>query len=282
MVTPHFFRTMGIPLVEGRVFLESDRVENPSVGIISQSFARESFPDRDPVGRRLLVKDTPEGFRAIEIVGVVGDVRHASLESSAEPHLYVPYHQVPGSLLVWLAQTQFLLVRAEGDPLALGEAVRRAVHAVDPNVASAGARMSGSYLEAAAAARRFGVLLIATFASIALVMAAVGIYGVVSYTVAQRTRETGLRLALGAGARDILSLVLGEGLKRTAWGIAIGLAASFAAARGFRSLLFGVEAADPASYAGATVLLLAVTLAASIVPAFSAARLDPLRALRED
>jgi predicted permease len=282
MVTPHFFRTMGIPLVAGRAFLESDRVESPAVAIISQSFARESFPDRDPVGRQLQVKDTPEGFRSIEIVGVVGDVRHGSLESSAEPHLYVPYHQVPPSLLVWLAQTQFVLVRAEGDPLAMGEAVRRAVHAVDPDVASAGARTSGSYFAAAAAARRFGVLLIATFALIALVMAAVGIYGVVSSTVAQRTRETGLRLALGAGAGDILSLVLGEGMKRTAWGIAVGLAASFAAARGFRSLLFGVEAADPASYTGAAVLLLAVTLAASIVPALSAARLDPLRALREE
>jgi ABC-type antimicrobial peptide transport system permease subunit len=194
----------------------------------------------------------------------------------------VPYHQVPPSLLVWLAQTQFVVVRAEGDPLVLGEAVQRAVHAVDSNVASAGARLSESYLEAAAAARRFSVVLIAAFAVIALVMAVVGIYGVVSYSVAQRTRETGLRLALGARAPDILSLVLGEGLKRTAWGIAAGLVAAFAAARGFRSLLFGVEAADPATYTGVAVLLLAVTLAACFVPAWWAARLDPVQALRQD
>jgi putative ABC transport system permease protein len=282
MVTPHYFRTLGIPIVAGRGFRESDRVGQPAVAIVSESLARQSFPDRDPLGLQLLVKDTPEGFRPIEIVGVAGDVHHGSLETAPEPHLYVSYHQAPSSLLVWLAQTQFVVVRAEGDPLALGEAVQRAVHAVDSNVASAGARLSGSYLEAAAAARRFGVLLIGAFAVVALLMAAVGIYGVVAFSVSQRTRETGLRLALGAGAPDILSLVLAEGLKRTAWGIALGLVAAFAAARGFRSLLFGVETSDPATYAGVAALLLAVTLGASFVPAWWAARLDPLEALRQD
>jgi putative ABC transport system permease protein len=282
MVTPQYFRTMGIPVVAGRAFVASDRVGQPAVAIVSQSFVQQSFPNREPLGRQLLVKDTPEGFRPIEIVGVAGDVHHGSLETAPEPHIYVPYHQVPPGLLVWLAQTQFVVVRAEGDALALGEAVQRAVHAVDPNVASAGARLSGSYLEAAAAARRFSVVLIATFAVIALVMAVVGIYGVVSYSVARRTRETGLRLALGAGVPDILSLVLGEGLKRTAWGIAAGVVAAFAAARGFQSLLFGVEASDLATYAGVALLLLAVTLAACFVPAWWASRLDPVEALRQD
>jgi putative ABC transport system permease protein len=234
------------------------------------------------VGHQLLVKDTPDGFRSITIVGVAGDVRHGSLETDPEPHLYVPYHQVPQNLLVWLAQNQFVLLRAGGDPLALGEAVQRAVREVDPNVASVGARLSGSYLEAAAASRRFGLVLFAVFAAIALVMAAVGVYGVVSYTVARRTRETGLRLALGAGAPDILSLVLAEGLKRTAWGLAAGLVVALAAARFFGSLLFGVEAEDPATYLGVVVLLIAITLAASFVPAWWASRLDPLAALRQD
>ena len=282
MVTPHYFRTMGIPVVAGRAFGESDRVGQPAVAIVSESFAQQSFPGRGAIGRQLLVKDTPDGFRSVEIVGVSGDVHHGSLETAAEPHLYLPYHQVPSSLLVWLAQSQFVVVRAAGDPLALGEGVQRAVHAADPDVASARARLSGSYVEAAAAARRFSLVLIAAFAVIALVMAAVGIYGVVSYTVAQRTRETGLRLALGAGAPDILSLVLGEGLKRTAWGIAAGLVAAFAAASGFRSLLFGVEAADLATYVGVVVLLFTVTLAACFVPAWWAARLDPVQALRQD
>jgi putative ABC transport system permease protein len=282
MVTPQFFATMGIPLVGGRPFEARDRVGQPPVAIVSESFARESFPDRDPVGLQLLVKDTPDGFRPMTIVGVAGDVHHGSLETAPEPHLYVPYHQVPQNLLVFLAQNQFVLVRAEGDPLALGESVRRAVRGVDSNVASAGARLSGSYLEAASAARRFGLVLVAAFASVALVMAAVGIYGVVSYTVARRTRETGLRLALGARAPDILSLVLTEGLKRTAGGIAAGLVVAFLAARFFQSLLFGVEAADPATYVMVVALLLAVTLAACFVPAWWASRLDPLAALRQD
>ncbi len=121
MVTPLYFRTMGIPVVAGRAFGESDRVGQPAVAIVSQSFVRQSFPDRDPVGVQLLVKDTPEGFRSIEIVGVAGDVHHGSLETAPEPHLYVPYHQVPPSLLVWLAQTQFVVVRAEGAIPSLSE-----------------------------------------------------------------------------------------------------------------------------------------------------------------
>jgi hypothetical protein len=268
--------------VAGRKFDESDDPDRPAVGIVSQSLARQSFPDRDPVGHRLLVKDTPDGFRPIEIVGVAGDVRHGSLEGAPEPHLYIAYHQTRPALLVWLAQSQFLVVRAAGDPMTLGDAVRRAVHAVDPSVASVGARLSGSYLDNATAARRFSLTLLGLFAVIALAMAALGIYGVVSYSVARGTRETGLRLALGASVRDVLGGVLGEGLKRTAWGIGVGVAAALAAARAFRSLLFGVEAYDPGTYAAVVLLLVAVTLGASALPAWRAARLDPARALRED
>jgi putative ABC transport system permease protein len=282
MVTPAYFQAMGIRLVAGRAFEETDTAGRPSVAIVSQALARQSFPDRDPVGRRLLVKDTPDGFRPMEIVGVAGDVHHSSLETPPEPHLYVPYHQTHPALLVWLAQNQFLVVRAAGDPLALGEAVRRAVHAVDPGVASVGARLSGSYLEGTTAARRFSLTLVALFTATALAMAAVGIYGVVSFSVARRTRETGLRLALGAERRDILGGVVGEGLKRTAWGLALGLAAAAASARAFRSLLFGVETWDPRTYAAVVIVLVTVTLAACALPAWRAARLDPARALRED
>jgi predicted permease len=282
MVTPRYFQAMGIPLVAGRAFGEDDREGRTTVAVISQALARKSFPDRDPVGRHLLVKDNPDGFRSMEIVGVVGDVKHASLEGAAEPHLYVPYHQTNRSLLVWLAQNQFLVVRASGDPLSLANAVRHEIQAVDPNVASAGGRLSGYYVDGAAAARRFTLVLLALFAGIALVMAAVGIYGVVSYSVAQRTRETGLRLALGAGMGDILALVCGEGLRRTAAGIAAGLVAALVAARSLRSLLFGVGAADPSTYAGVILVLLAVTLAACLLPAWRAARVDPVRALRHD
>jgi putative ABC transport system permease protein len=282
MATPGYFGAMGIPIVAGRRFDETDGPDRPAVGIVSRSLARQSFPDRDPIGHRLLVKDTPGGFRPIEIVGVAGDVHHGSLEAAPEPHLYVPYHQTPPALLVWLAQNQFLIVRAAGDPLALGEALRRAVHAVDPNVASVGARLSGSYLEGATASRRFSLTLVSLFAATALAMAAIGIYGVASYTVARRTREIGLRLALGASAREVLAGVLGEGLRRTAWGLGFGLAAAVATARGLRSLLFGVEAYHTLTYAAVVLVLVAVTLTASAVLAWRAAGVDPARALRED
>jgi putative ABC transport system permease protein len=281
MVTPRFFETMGIPLVAGRGFAETDGAGSPAVGVISQALARQSFGELDPVGRRLLVNYAGE-FRPVEIVGVTGDVKHASLEAPAEPHLYVPYYQTHPKLLVWLALNQYLLVRASGEPLTLGPAVRRELRAVDPGVASLGGRLSGEFVATAAAARRFTLVLLALFAAVALLMAAVGIYGVVAYAVAQRTRETGLRLALGASAADILTLVLGEGLRRSAAGIGAGLLAALAAAHASRSLLFGVGEADPAAYAGVVVLLLAVTLAACLLPAWRAARLDPVKALRHD
>jgi putative ABC transport system permease protein len=281
MVTPRYFQAMGIPLIAGRALGEGDREGMAAVAVISQALARLSFPDRDPVGRHLLVKDNPDGFRPMEIVGVVGDVKHASLEAASEPHLYVPYHQTNRSLLVWLAQTQFLVVSTEGDPLSLASTVRREIQVVDPSVASAGGRLTGDYVEAAAAARRFSVVLLGLFAGIALLMAAVGIYGVVAYAVARRTRETGLRLALGATRSDILILVLGQGLKRTVLGCGAGLIAAFLVARSLGTLLFGVGVADLSSYAGVVALLMAVTLFACMLPAWRAARLEPVRALRD-
>ncbi len=282
LATPSYFRTMGIPVVAGRAFGDDDREEGARVAIVSQALARQSFPDRDPVGKHLMVKDTPDGFRFMEIVGVVGDVKHASLESEAQPHLYVPYHQTHRELLVWLTSNQFLVVRTAKAPLTLAEAIRRELQAVDPNVAAADVRTSGYYLDAAAASRRFSLVLLALFAGVALVMAAVGIYGVVSYTAAQRTRETGVRLALGATMGDILTLVLGEGVKRAVVGIAVGLGAAVAASRALQGLLHGVPPTDPFTYGGVIVILVAVALAASFLPAWRAARLDPLVALRRE
>jgi putative ABC transport system permease protein len=282
MVTPAYFETMGIPLLAGRTFNDDDRLDGALVAVISRSLARQSFPDRDPVGRHLLVADTPDGFRSMEIVGVAGDVKHTSLEADVLPHLYVPYHQTHRQLLVWLSNNQFLVVRAAGDPLALADSVRRELAAVDATVAAADIRTTGFYVDTASAARRFSLVLVALFAGVALVMAAVGIYGVVSYTAAQRTRETGVRLALGATMNDILAQVLGEGVKRAAVGIGLGFLAALAASRALQGLLYGVGATDPLTYASVIVVLVTVALVASFLPAWRAARLDPLTALRRE
>jgi predicted permease len=282
MATPAFFKAMGVPVLAGRAFTDDDREGGAPVVIVSRGLARQSFPDRDPLGRYLLVRDTPAGFRPMQIVGVVGDVRHTSLEADAEPHVYVPYHQTPRDLLVWLTLNQFLVVRTTGAPLAMAEAVRRELQAVDPTVAAADVRASGYYVDAATAARRFSLELLAGFAGLALVMAAIGIYGVVSYTVAQRTREIGVRIALGAEMRDIVGMVLGEGVRRTAVGVALGLAGALAASHAVRGLLYGVGATDPVTYAAVIALLLAVTIVACLLPAWRAARVSPLVALRGD
>jgi putative ABC transport system permease protein len=282
MVTPAYFRTMGIPLVAGRAFADQDRSGGAPVAIVSQSLARQSFPGRDPVGEHLLVQDTPSGFRSLEVVGVVGDLRHASLEGEAEPHLFVPYHQTHPALLVWLTQNQYLAVRTSGPPLALADAVRRELRAVDPDVAPADVRSTAQYLGRAAEARRFSLVLLALFALVGLALAAVGIYGVVSYSVSERTREVGVRLALGAAQRDILGLVLREGLRHAGAGIAVGMAAAFVATRALSSLLFGVKPTDPFTYAGVVAVLGVVAVAASLLPASQAARSSPLEALRHE
>ena len=282
MATPGYFRAMGVPLLAGRAFTDDDREGGAPVVIVSRGLARQSFPDRDPLGRYLIVRDTPAGFRPMQIVGVVGDVRHTSLEADAEPHVYVPYHQTHRDLLVWLTLNQFLVVRTTRAPLAMAEVVRRELQAVDSTVAAADIRASGYYVDAATAARRFSLELLAGFAGLALVMAAIGIYGVVSYTVAQRTREIGVRIALGAEMRDIVGMVLGEGVKRTVVGVALGLAGALAASRAVRGLLYGVGATDPVTYAAVIALLLAVTIVACLLPAWRAARVSPLVALRGD
>jgi len=282
MVTPAYFRAMGIPLVAGRAFDEEDREGGAPVAIVSQALARQSFPEENPVGQHLLVQDTTAGFRSLEVVGVVGDVKHLSLESGAEPHLYVSYHQTPADLLVWLTLNQFLVVKTVGPPLALGDPVRREVAAIDANVATADARPSGYYVENAMASRRFGLVLVSLFAALGLAMAAIGIYGVVAYSVAQRRRETGVRLALGAGTSDILGLVLKEGLRRTLIGVGAGLGAAAASTRALGSLLYGVSATEPLAYAVAAALLMSVTLLACLLPAWRAARSSPLEALRHE
>jgi predicted permease len=280
MATPGYFQTMGIPVMAGRGFTDDDREGGAPVVIISRGLARQSFPDRDPVGRYLLIRDTPAGFRPLQIVGVAGDVRHTSLEAQAEPHVYLPYHQTHRDLLVWLTNNQFLLVRTAGPALALTEAVRRELQAVDSTVAAADIRTSGYYLDNATAARRFSLELLAGFAVLALALAAIGIYGVVSYTVAQRTREIGLRMALGAAPSRVRTMVLRQVGVMTAVGGAIGLAAAIGLGHLAQSLLFQMQGYDATVLVTAAIALTLVALAAGFVPAHRASQVDPMTALR--
>jgi predicted permease len=282
LVTPEYFKTMGIPLISGRAFNDDDREGGAPVVVISRGLARQAFADRDPLGKYLLVRDAQARFRPLQIVGVAGDVRHTSLEAEVEPHAYLAYHQTHRDVLVWLTNNQFLLVRTAGPALALSEAVRRELQAVDSTVAAADVRASGYYLDNATAGRRFSLELLAGFAVLALAMAAIGIYGVVSYTVAQRTREIGVRLALGADMGDIARMVVGEGVRRTAVGVVVGVAGALAASRAVSGMLYGVAATDPVTYAAVIALLVAVTVAASLLPAWRASHVSPLTALRED
>ena len=282
MVTPRYFRAMGIPLLSGRVFDEHDDEDAPRVAIISQALARQSFAGKNPVGSQILVKDSPEGFRPFEIVGVVGDIRHESLESEPLPHFFVPYAQTNQSLLVWLTATQYLVVRASVDPRSLEPAIRKVLREVDQDVAAAQVRTTGDSMAASIAPRRFTLALMGLFAVIATLMAAFGLHGVVSTSVAWRTREMALRMALGARPAQVRRLVLRQAALSAAAGGACGLAVSLASGRLLEGLLFGVTTADPASYASAILVLAAVVLGASHAPALRASRIQPFETLKAE
>jgi putative ABC transport system permease protein len=213
-------------------------------------------------------------------VGVVGDIWHDSLESEPSPHFFVPYAQTHQSLLVWLAATQYLVVRASIDPRSLEPAIRKALREVDPDVAAAQVRTTGDSMAASIAPRRFSLTLMGLFAAIATLMAAFGLHGVVSTSVAWRTREMALRMALGARPAQVRRLVLRQASLSAAAGGVCGLAISLASGRLLGGLLFGVTAADPASYASAILVLAAVVLGASYAPACRAARIPLLESLK--
>jgi putative ABC transport system permease protein len=269
--SPGYFRAMGIPLVRGRFFNEGDREGAPRVVIISESFARSFFPDQDPLGHRLTM-DLGEPWTA-EIVGVVGNIRHFGLATEPWREMYTNIAQTPrGSIN--------LVLRTRSDPSMVTAAVKTEVQALDRDLPIYSPKTMEQRVAESAAAPRFRTLLLAIFAALALVLAGVGIYGVISYTVTQRTHEIGIRMALGAQRRDIFKLIVGRGIVLTLIGVAIGLAGAFLMTRVMASLLFGVSATDPVTYAVVSVLLIAVALLASYVPARKATRVDPMIALR--
>jgi putative ABC transport system permease protein len=273
VVSPGYFRTMGIALVRGRAFTDNDNQSSPKVLVINGALTRKLFADRNPIGRRIIFEGgEPEPF---EIVGVVDDERVGELDEEAAAVVYHPYLQEP-----WTKMN--LVVRTAGDPASIVNAVRGEVQALDPNLALYSvATMEQLIAERPSTfLRRYPALLMAVFAAIALTLAAVGIYGVISYAVTQRTHEIGIRMALGAERRDVLRLVIGQGMRLVLVGAAGGVLAALALTRLLRGLLFGVSATDPLTFIVVTALLALVALLACYVPARRAAKLDAMVALR--
>jgi predicted permease len=275
-----YFRSMKIPLLGGREFSEQDNARTTPVAIISETLARRFWPDGNPVGARLSIDDNNQGPRGVEIVGVVGDVKHLSMEDEPTPHVYLPLRQIHEDGVVWMTNNQYWLIRSSVNPLNLASAVQREISKVDPEVPASNIKTMEQYLSASVSPRRFNLWLLTVFAAAALVLATVGIYGVMSYSVAQRTREIGVRMALGAQRSDILRLVVGHGMLLAVAGLAAGLAGALALSRLMGGLLYQVSTTDPATYIVLTFFLLLVTLAACLVPARRATKVDPMVALR--
>ncbi|HEX6999933.1 MAG TPA: ABC transporter permease [Gammaproteobacteria bacterium] len=279
-VSPGYFDALGVPLLRGRDFDERDAPGAPLAVIISESLARAHWPDGDPLGQRLKLGPPRSESPWYTVVGIVGDVRQMALDQPPRPQLYFPLAQVPSMFpFLW---PQHLLVRAEGDPMALAGAVRAAVWSVDPNQPVAAVRSMEQVFDAQLANRNLQMTLVSGFAALALVLASVGLYSVLSYTVALRTSEIGVRMALGAQRRNVIGAVLRSAAKLAACGVALGIAGAFGIARLLSSFLFGVSPTDALTFTAVPALLLGVALLAAYVPARRAARVDPLEALRAE
>jgi putative ABC transport system permease protein len=277
-ITPGFFLAMGIPLHQGRVFSDSDSETASKVVIVNDALARELFPGRNALGEHILLESD-----SCEIVGVVGDVK-SNLDEPAPPTTFLPAAQAAYSTSKlfegWFPRS--IIVRSSVDPLSLSRSVRNAIAAVDPVIPTGSTRSMDQVLSRSLALHSFMMFLLGLFAALALTLAGVGIYGVISYAVSQRTREIGVRMALGAHPADILRLILGEGLKLVLAGVVLGVLAALALTRFLTTMVYGVSATDPLIFGSVITVLIAVSLAACYVPARRAMRVDPIVALRHE
>jgi predicted permease len=269
-VSAGYFATLGIPLARGREFTHFDAAGQPFVAVVNEAFAGRHFPGEEPLGRSIVVFGSPR-----EIVGIVPNERFSGLEAGPATAMYFPLAQNPLPALV-------VIVRSDREPLAMVPALREAVRGVDPTLALFEVGSAHGALAQSVEERRFTLVLLGAFAAVALALAVVGIYGVVSFAVSERTRELGLRIALGAEPGDVFRMVLGQGLALSLVAIAVGTGAALLLGRVMERLLFGVEARDPLTFAGVAAILLAAAFAACALPARRATRVDPTTALRAD
>jgi putative ABC transport system permease protein len=272
-VSPDYFRVMGITSVEGREFTDRDGIDAPRVLIVNEAMAHRYWPGEDPIGRRVAFDQVNGQPNWREIVGVVKDVRHTSLDSDPRPEMYLPFTQFPSFFMT-------IVLRTTGDPLSLAGAARSQVLAVSSDQTISNIHTMEELLANSIAERRFNMLLLGVFAMIALLLSAVGIYGVMSYSVAQRSHEIGVRMALGAQSSDVLALVVKQGMTLALAGLGIGLVAAFGITRIMVSLLYGVSATDPLTFSIIALLLGSVALLACYLPARRATKVDPMVALR--
>jgi putative ABC transport system permease protein len=276
IVSPAYFATVGIKLVRGRSFGATDGPGAPRVLMISEETARRFFAGEDPIGKWLDFPWKRDGERLSgEIIGVVRDVRQHGLSEDRSPHVYAAWDQ-------WPLDEVTVVMRTVGDPAAPLRAVRSVVTSLDRDLPVYDAFTLGTLVDRTLGQPRFYVLLIGTFATLAVVLAVVGIYGVITYTVQQRTKEIGIRIALGATREQVVGMVVRRGLTLAGVGVALGSAGAYAVSRVLASLLFGVSARDPWIFAGVSVLLASVAVAASWLPARRAARVDPMAAMRAE
>jgi putative ABC transport system permease protein len=275
-VSPDYFETIGIPLQRGRNFNAADRIDSPQVTLISESMAKRYFPNEDPIGKRIKVGGAERPNAPwMEIVGIVGDARYGRLDAPVEPTRYQTLAQVP-----WIGV--YLVVKTSGDPLQVVPAIKSELAKLDSDVPLARIRTMDQIMDQAVGQPRFRAFLLALFAALALVLAAVGIYGVMSYSVSRRARELGIRVSLGAGRGEVLRMLLREGFLLSLSGVALGMVGAMAVTRYISGLLFEVTATDPFTYVIVSTFLLSVALVACYLPANRATRADPLIVLKGD
>ncbi|HVG32795.1 MAG TPA: FtsX-like permease family protein, partial [Pyrinomonadaceae bacterium] len=268
----NYLRTMNIPLIKGRVFTEQETTEQRHVVIINETLARQYFAGEDPLGKRVTVNMSDKPVPS-EIIGVVGDIKHVSLDTPVKAMVYWPHPE--------LAHTSMtIVVRTQGDPATIAAAATREIQAIDPDQPVSDVRTMQQLLASSVARARFNTLLLGLFAALALVLASVGIYGVMAYSVVQRTKEIGIRIALGAQSRDVLKMIVGHGMMLTLVGVGLGLTGALILTRLMSSLLFGVSTTDPLTFIGVSLLLSAVAFFACYIPARRATKVDPMIALR--
>jgi putative ABC transport system permease protein len=271
-ISPDFFKTFRVPLIKGRLIVESDSAKASPVVVVNESLARNYFANEDPLGKRITILGATR-----EIVGVVGDVKHSALDEEAKREIYLPMAQ-----LRFPPISMSLAARISGDPMQMVAAVRGQVWAVDKDIPISNIETMERLMAKSVAPRRFNLLLLGVFALAGLALAGLGLYGVIAYSVSQRKREIGIRMALGAGKSAVLRMVINQGIRLALIGVVIGLAGALGLTRFLSGLLYGVKPGDPLTLVAVSALLIVVALLASYIPASQAAKVDPLTALRHD